>query len=106
MNAPQEPAETQQEPARVVIVHLEYESVLEDGLLPTGALIEVDGVCRVGAVGDGFGVDGAESGATHWALFLFPRDALGNVTGWFFLFFDPCPFALNEIYLAGPLRLH
>jgi hypothetical protein len=108
MNASREPTETQQEPAGVLIVHLEYESVQEHGTLPTGALIEVDGACRVGTVADGSGVDGCESGATHWALFLFPRDALGNVAGWFFLFLDQCAFidALPEIYFAGTLRLH
>jgi hypothetical protein len=108
MNASRETTETQQEPAGVLIVRLEYESVQEDGTLPTGALIEVGGVCRVGTVEDGSGVDGCESGATHWALFLFPREALGSVAGWLFLFLDHCAFidALPEIYLTGTLRLH
>lgn len=95
-------------PAAVLIVRLEYLSVREDGMLPSGAFIEVDGMYRVSTAEDGFDVDGCEFGATCWALYLFPRDAFGNVVGWFMLFTDPGALAdaLHGISIAGIPMLH
>jgi hypothetical protein len=97
-----------EELAGLVIVRLEYEGVHEDGTLPSGGSIHVGGMCCVGTGERGYGVDGGESGTPHWALFLFPRDFLGTVAGWFMLFPEQCAFvdALPRMHLVGPPLLH
>jgi hypothetical protein len=68
------------------ITRLEYQWVEEDGRLPSGAFVEVDGCCRVSAPDGGNGMDGVVNDPCHWAVCLFPRDAHGNVAGWFMSF--------------------
>jgi hypothetical protein len=68
------------------ISRLEYQSVPEDGKLPSGAFIEVDGLYLVSAPQGGDGMDGIVGDPAHWAVCLFPRDAHGNVVGWFMEF--------------------
>lgn len=68
------------------ISRLEYQSVREDGLLPSGGFVEVDGLYRVSAPDGGNGMDGIVHDPAHWAVCLFPRDAHGDVAGWFMSF--------------------
>jgi hypothetical protein len=70
----------------VRITRLEYQSVQDDGRLPSGGFVEVDGCFRVSAPNGGNGIDGIMRGDDHWAVCLFPRDAHGNVAGWFMSF--------------------
>jgi hypothetical protein len=68
------------------ITRLEYQSVQEDGRLPLGGFVEVDGCYRVSAPDGGNGMDGVMHDTAHWAVCLFPRDTQGNVAGWFMSF--------------------
>ena len=108
MNAERKMPCTPKDKGEVLIVRLEYESVEEDGTLPCGACIDVEGAYRVGTVPEKRGADGCGSITAYWALFLFPRDALGNVVGWLMLVNDASslPDALPGIYTAGTPRLH
>jgi hypothetical protein len=83
----------------VLIIRLEYEAVGKDGKLPSGGFIEVDDVCRTDASEDNYCVGGFERGTAHGVLFLFPRDALGNVFGWLMLSDSPAALtdALHEM---------
>ena len=77
----------------VLIIRLEYEAVGEDGTLPSGGFIEVDGVFRTGTSEENYCTCGCGRGTAHWAVFLFPRDALGNVLGWLMLSDSPAALA-------------
>ncbi|NPT42371.1 hypothetical protein GNZ12_34105 [Paraburkholderia sp. 1N] len=77
----------------VLIIRLEYETVREDGMLPSGGFIEVDGVYRTGASEGNYCLGGGGRATAHWAVFLFPRDALGNVFGWLLLSDSPVELA-------------
>jgi hypothetical protein len=68
------------------ISRLEYRSLAVDGALPPGRFIEVDGLYRVSAPAGVDGLNGDMADPAHWAVCLFPRDAQGNVVGWFMAF--------------------
>jgi hypothetical protein len=108
MNAKRRATVTAKKPGELVIVRLEYEQVQEDGTLPCGACIEVEGAYLVGTVPEIHGADGCGSVTAHWALVLFPRDARGNVVGWLMLANDvkALPDALPGTNIAGPPGLH
>ena len=55
------------------ISRLEYQSVPEDGKLPSGAFIEVDGLYLVSAPQGGEAMDGTVPDPAHWAVCLVHR---------------------------------
>jgi hypothetical protein len=85
----------------VLIIRLEYEAVREDGKLPSGGFIEVDDVYRTDASEDNYCVGGCERGTAHWVIFLFPRDAFGNVFGWLMLSDTPAAFTERVARVAN-----
>jgi hypothetical protein len=93
MDGPREATANLNESMDVLIIRLEYEAVREDGKLPSGGFIEVDGVFRTDTSEESCCMGGCERGTAHWAVFLFPRDALGNVFGWLLLSDSPVALA-------------
>jgi hypothetical protein len=68
----------------VLIVHLEYGQVNEDGKMPSGAFVQVDGMYLTGTLRDDAS-SGCGPDEGHWVVVLFPRNTSGTVTGWFML---------------------